>query len=236
MRVGIISDLHLPFSHVMYLRFVQDVFQAWRVNRVVFIGDIVDHHAISFHEHDADGLSAGDEFDASLEQVAVWRDAFPSALTCIGNHCARGFRMASKCGLPSRYLKGYSELFETPKWKWELEHKVDGVIYNHGTGCSGKKAAYNLAIQRRMSVVIGHLHSNAGVDYHTNTDSRIFGMSVGCGLDIGAYSFAYSKHSPVRPVLGAGVVIDGEMAVFVPMACSPGEKYHRARAKRRKAA
>lgn len=45
----------------------------------------------------------------------------------------------------------------------------------------------------------------------------IFGMNVGCLIDIKAYAMAYGKHCPRRPCLGAGVVIDGKTAFFIPM-------------------
>jgi hypothetical protein len=108
-----------------------------------------------------------------------------------------------------------------------MEHIVDGVLYTHGTGVSGKNAALNLALQRRSSTVIGHVHSFAGVQYHCNSTSRIFGMNAGSGIDIAAYSFNYGQDFPVRPVLGVGIVLNGKEAQFIPMPIGKGEKYRR---------
>ena len=109
-------------------------------------------------------------------------------------------------------------------------HIIDEVLYEHGTGSSGKDAAMNLAIQKRISTVIGHVHSYAGVKWHSNPKSRIFGLNAGCGIDCKQYAFHYSKAFPVRPVLGCGIVFNGDYAAFVPMPCGRGEKYHRSRA------
>ena len=214
----------------MYLRFVQDVFEKWNINRVHFVGDIIDSHAISFWEHDPDGHSAGAEADAASKSLEKWRAAFPKATVCIGNHDERHFRVAKKAGLPGRFIRAYKDVWETPKWNWDFSHVIDGVLYEHGTGTSGKDAAINRAMQKRMSLVMGHVHSFAGVKWHANEFNAIFGMNAGCGIDCRAYAFDYGKAFPIRPVLGCGVVLDGYHAYFTPMPCGKGERYSRTRA------
>lgn len=236
MRIGIVGDLHAPFVHPMYLRFCQDIFEAWQVDRVHFVGDIVDLHALSFWDHDPNGLSAEDEAVASVESVGQWYRTFPRATVCIGNHDERHYRVARKHGLPDRYLRSYADVWRTPRWNWRFEHEMDGVLFEHGTGTSGKDAALNLAVQKRTSVVIGHVHSYGGVKWHANPFDVIFGLNAGCGIDCKAYVFAYGKSFPIRPVLGCGVVIDGREAYFEPMACSRGAKYHRSRGMKKKRA
>lgn len=232
MRVGIVGDVHAPFVHPLYLRFCQDVFAAWRVNQVVLIGDIVDQHALSFWDHDPNGMSAADEARNAEPHVQAWYRAFPRAPVCIGNHDERHFRLARKHGLPDRYLKSYAAVWQTPAWRWDYAHEIDGVIYTHGTNCSGKNAALNLAIGNRQSTAIGHLHYSGGVTWDANRRSRIFGINVGCGLDCKAYAFAYGRDFVRRPTLGCGIVIDGQFAYFEPMAIGRGERYHRSRAGR----
>lgn len=229
-RLGIIGDLHAPFTHPMYRNFIQDTFQQWGVNKVHFIGDIVDNHATSFHEHDPDGRSAGDEGELAQLEVAKWYKTFPKATVSIGNHDELQFRKARFFGVSNRFLKDYKTAWGTPGWDWQFEHIVDNTLLEHGTGNSGKDAAINLAIQKRMNVAIGHIHSWGGVKYHTNPTSRIFGINVGCGMDNQAYAFAYGRTFAVRPTLGCAIVLDGVHAYFEPMLCSKGETYHRRRA------
>ena len=99
-RVLVPGDLHLPFTHPKYLAFCKDVRRVWKTKEVVFIGDQVDAHALSFHEHDPDGMSAGDEKRAAKAGIAEWYKAFPKAKVCIGNHDARTIRLARKAGIP----------------------------------------------------------------------------------------------------------------------------------------
>jgi predicted phosphodiesterase len=233
MRVGIVGDVHEPFTYPTYLNFCQDTFQAWRVDSIVFIGDIVDNHAISFWDHDPNGLSAESEAERASVGLARWRKAFRKAKVCIGNHDERHYRTARKAGLPDRFIRSYSDVWDTPQWNWQMEHVLDDVFYFHGSGRSGKDAAFNEAVQRRMSIGMGHIHGFAGVKYHTNPTSKIFGINVGCGVDCKAYAFAYGKEAVTRPVLGCGIVIDGERAFFEPMAIGRGAKYDRSRAGKR---
>lgn len=227
--VGIIGDQHVPFCHPGYRKFCKDTFAKFDVDQVVNIGDVVDAHGLSFHEHDPNGMSAEAEASKAGEEIAEWQKVFPIVKVCVGNHDTRPFRVAKKAGMPDRYIRDYKTVWNTPDWDWQLEHKIDGVLYEHGTGSSGKDAAYNRAVSQRCSVVMGHVHSYAGVKYHANPFSRIFGLNVGCGIDIGAYAFDYGKMFPIRPILGCGIVIDGDFASFVPMPCGRGERYHRAR-------
>jgi len=224
--VGIIGDLHLPFTHPRYLAFVNETFKAWGVDRVVFIGDIVDHHCLGFWETDPNGLGPEREAQEALEQLDAWRRKFPEALVCIGNHDERQFRRARAAGVPDRYLRDYAEVWETPGWTWKFEHEIEGVLYQHGTGSSGKDAAIARAKENRISTVIGHVHSFGGVKYSTSERDRIFGMNVGCGIECSSYAFAYGKAFPVRPTLGCGVVVDG-IGYFEPMLCGKGEQWHK---------
>lgn len=233
-KVGCIPDTHFPFVHPLALEFVTDTFNQFKVNSVVHIGDVTDGHSISFHSHSPDGSSPGHEMELAQRHVDRWRRRFPKAKVCIGNHCARVFRMAENAGMPSKFIKNYKDIWATPEWDWQWEHFIDGVMYNHGTGCSGKNAALNAAIQKRTSLVMGHTHTYAGLTFHSNYRDRVFGLNVGCLIDTKSYAFNYGRDFPVKPVLGCGVVIDG-YPMFVPMKIGRGEKYHRSRAgKRRK--
>lgn len=235
-NLGIVGDLHEPFTHPMYRRFVYDTFSYFRVDRVHFTGDVSDGHALSYHEHNPNGLSAGDEYEITKAKVAGWYKTWPNSSVSIGNHDELLYRKARTYGLPEKMLKSYSQIWETPRWDWDFEHRVDGNLLTHGTGTSGKNGAINFAIQRRCSVASGHLHSWSGIQYHANSDSIIFGMSVGCGIDPRAYAFEYGKNFVVRPVLSCAVILDGVQPIIVAMPCGKGQKYHRSRAGRKKRA
>lgn len=230
MRIGIVGDIHEPFCHPMYRRFCLDTFAKYRVDHIHVIGDGADNHSISYHESDPNGLSAGYEYKVTKRALGLWYRSMPDATVSIGNHDALISRKAMTHGLPQEFFKSFNEIWGTPGWDWQFEHEFDGVLYTHGTGLNGKNAAINFAIKRRKSAVIGHIHSNGSCTYQANNDSRIFGLSTGCGFDSSTYAAAYGKFFVDRPVLGCGVVLDGDEAFFVPMKIGRGERYNRRRA------
>lgn len=215
----VIGDTHEPFCHRDYLDFCLETKKRFDCGKVKHVGDEVDNHALSYHEHDPDGHSASGEMALAMKRMKRWYKAFPRVDICVGNHSALPFRKAFTAGLPSRWLKAYSEVWEAPKgWRWALEWVDDGVLYTHGTGASGKNAALVQAEKNRMPTVIGHTHTFAGAQYHASRKDLVWGLNVGCGIDRKAYSFAYAKEQANKPVLGCGVVLeDGRIPLFIPM-------------------
>lgn len=215
---GVFSDTHFPYNHPNYLRFLQDTFKKHGVTDIICLGDLVDHHAISRHEKEPDAVGDITEFVAAKEEVEKYVEAFPTLTLTYGNHDSIPERQARSIGISTRYLKSFSELWDLPPtWKVVDEIIIDDVLYTHGIGCNGKDGAINKAIQERLSVAIGHQHSFGGCKYIANKRDIIFGLNVGCGVDIDALAFAYGKHSKYRPTLGCGIVYSNTNAIFVPM-------------------
>lgn len=213
---GIIGDTHLPFVHPRYLEFVRDTFARYGVGKVVHIGDWWDNHAMSYHESDPDGRSAGDEFMRALDMSQEWYETFPEVTWISGNHDNLPKRRVMSAGLTKRVLR--SNIYEIPKgWINREEVIIDDVHYSHGIGMAGINGHRNHAITKGMSAVMGHCHSFGGVAYVANPYQIMFGLNAGCGIDIEAYAMAYGKHFPNRPTLGCGIVFDPQHAMFVPM-------------------
>lgn len=216
--VGIIGDTHEPFCHPDYLNFCYETFNKFGVTKVVHIGDEVDNHALSYHENHSEHISASREADQALENLQKWFKTFDEVDVMVGNHSALPHRKATTAGIPKRFLKTHEEFWSAPKgWKWHIELDINNVRYTHGIGSSGQNGAINRAIRSRQSTVIGHIHSFGGVNYHANDKDIIFGLNVGCGIDVDAYAFEYGRPFVNKPTLGCGIVIDGSQGFFIPM-------------------
>lgn len=215
----IIGDTHLPFTHRNYLDFCVDTARRYKVGRVCHVGDLVDHHAISFHEHDPDGMSAGDEHKLATQQVKPWYKAFPKVYACTGNHDALIHRQAMKTGLPSKFLKSLKEVYGLPPgWRFNWEWRFGNWRIVHGTGTSGHDAAFKSAISARISTAQGHLHTSAGIKFHASTKDVLWGMQVACGIDRKAYAYSYGRNYKDKPLLGCGLVLEGgTLPMFQPM-------------------
>lgn len=227
-RVGIIGDTHEPACHPAYLQFIQDMFETWQVDTVVHIGDVVDHHAVSFHAHHPSCPGPSDEFELAKEQVAKWAKVFPKLTALVGNHDERILRLAASVAIPALYVKPFAEIWGTPGWSWVAQTVIDNVRYLHGTGMRGQRPAFLQAQRTGISTVLGHVHSTAGIGWMFGPTTRTFGLDTGCGVDDTHPAMEYGRHLVAKSALACGIVIDGHPYSEV-MPCCRGEPYHRSK-------
>jgi len=218
-RVMIIGDTHIPFEHPRYFDFIRQTYDEFQCDTMVHIGDVVDNHAISYHEHNPDGMSPGDELKQAIKTLETkWYKHFPNVKVCMGNHDELIYRKAMTHGLPKAAFRSLNEILQAPAgWIWNFSHEIDHVLYQHGTGTSGKTAHATRSMNNRQSTVIGHIHSHGGVAYVASNKDLIFGLNVGCGIRPTAYAMTYGRDFVNRPTLGCGIVLDGKHAFFIPM-------------------
>lgn len=217
--VGVFADPHAPFTHKGYIQFIKDTFRKHKVQRIVCLGDLFDQYCFSRHEKDPEAMNQHQEIDKACEVLKDLFKAFPEGELIPGNHDERLLKLACRSGIGRRFVQSYRDLFGLPKG-WNIHEKgliMDGVMYKHGEGCSGKNGALDAALHARMSVAIGHFHSLAGCQYQFNSVSTVFGMNVGCGVDEQSYAFAYGRNSKDKSILGCGIVFSESNATFVPM-------------------
>jgi predicted phosphodiesterase len=220
-RVLVIADTHCPAMHHGYIDFLISIFHKHKCTRVVHIGDLVDWNAISFHEKDPSMPSAADEFVAASKQVRALHKAFPEVDYLIGNHSALPERKAQSVGLPPEVILNFKTLWGLDGWEIHprfTDLLIDNVIYRHGDKeKGGQMSALKNAQAQFKSLVMGHLHAQAGINYHANQDGVVFGMNVGCGVDHSHPAMNYGRIYAARPVLGCGVVYSPKLAFFEPM-------------------
>ena len=208
-NVGIIADTHIPFERPEYLDFCAKIFNRCKCKTIVHIGDLVDNHAISYHEHDPNGKSPQDEIAETDNHLKEWFNTFPVLYLCRGNHDRLVDRKCRTSGLPDRVFKQFRDIWNFPKgWKDAFTWEFDGVLYTHGTGMSGDNAHINAAIRNRQSTVIGHIHHLSAMGYTASEKDCIFGMVVGCGIDRKTYAFEYGRDLPKKPIISCGVITD----------------------------
>lgn len=217
MIVLAIPDTHSPFMHPGAVDFLSEINKKWKPKKVIHLGDEADQHALGRWGADPDGRSAGDEHKAILKDIKPLYKLFPKVEVCESNHGKRPYRKAFEAGIPKAYIRNYPDFMESPAgWTWHDDIEIDGVIYQHGEGYSGKMGALKCALDNRRSTVIGHIHSFAGVQYSATKRDTIFAVNAGCLIDVKAYAFAYAKVYPHKPTLGAVIVIDGREVIFIP--------------------
>jgi len=211
-RVLVVGDLHAPFDLEEYLDHCKKVYDEFSCDTVVFIGDLLDSHFASFHETDPDGLGGGDELDIAIEHIQRYYEAFPEATILIGNHDRMAYRKAFSGGVPKQWVRDYKEVLNTPNWNYVNEYIIDNCLYMHGEGGTARTRYKS----EGQSVIQGHLHTQAYIEWLFSREERKFSMQVGTGIDFDAYAFGYAKRGK-KPALSCGVIINGSQAFLMPM-------------------
>lgn len=211
-NVLVIGDLHEPFCLDGYLEHCLKTYKEYNCNEVVFIGDIIDNHASSYHEADPDGHSAGQELELAVTKIQKWYNVFPNATVIIGNHDRLIMRKAHSSGLSKRWIKDYAEVLGTPTWDFRESIEIDDVLYIHGEGGTAR-ARVKSDLQ---SIVQGHLHTQCYTEWYVGAKFKIFGMQVGCGVNHKSYAMAYAKEHK-KPAIACGVILKGKTPINITM-------------------
>lgn len=207
-NVLFIGDLHLPFTAEGYLEFCRNQQERFNCGTVIYAGDLLDNHAQSFHNSDADGLSAKDELNLAIKQLEEWYRVFPKAIVLLGNHDRIVARKLFSVGVSQRWMKPLGEVLNTPNYTYVEQHIFNDVLYVHGEGGTALKKAQNELI----SVACGHSHTEGYVQFING--GKNFAMQVGCGIDFKSYAFAYAQRGKL-PVLSCGVVLN-QSPILIP--------------------
>ena len=216
--VLVISDLHIPYHHKDAFAFLKAIKKEFKPDTVINIGDLLDFHAISMHEHNPDLPSAGHELDISREYIKELEGIFPEVTEVDSNHSSLVYRRALKFGMSKQFLKPYGDFLGTRKWKWvdDMTLKLSNgkkCFFTHGRSADILKVSQTMG----MSAVQGHYHTKFVISYWANPDDIFFGMNVGCGVDHHHPAMNYGRVYAAKPILGCGVVYSPKLAFFEPM-------------------
>lgn len=211
-NVLVIGDIHEPFCLKGYREFVLDVYHYHQCTHVIFIGDTIDNHSVSFYDPDPDLHSPADELQRARRKLERWHDLFPNADVCIGNHEKRVFKAATKNRLSRAWVKDYADVLNTPSWVFSDELIYDNVRYIHGEGMNAERRA----LMTGMNTVCGDKHTQMFIKHIPQHGKNLWSMQVGCGLDRESKAAAYAVHHAPQ-IIGCGVVLNhGTMPILIP--------------------
>jgi hypothetical protein len=216
-RVLIISDLHIPYSIAGYYSFLKWILETKKPDIIINIGDEVDYHAQSMHDHNPDLDSAGKELDKSIIELQEGiHKLFPKMYLLESNHGSMIGRRASKSGIPVRAIRDLPDLYETPGWSWHEEILLltsSGPVYL----CHGKSGAYGkLAQATGTSAIQGHFHGKFEITYHRGPLGCRYNMFVGCLADQSSLAMAYGKNFTQKFINGVGFIKASGEPLLIP--------------------
>ena len=217
-RVLLISDMHIPYHHPDTLKFLRYLKDKYDPTRVICLGDELDKQALSYHDHDPDLPSAGDELRRSIPVIRELYEMFPVMDIVESNHGSLVWRKAKTHGIPRQYIKSYNDVLGVGDgWKWSFDLTIE---LPNGQKCyihHGKTSnVIQLSQQMGMNAIQGHYHEAYRIDYWGNPNGLFWGMQCGCLIDDDALAFSYNNVNIKRPVIGTGLIIDS-IPVLEPM-------------------
>ena len=216
-RILIISDTHAPFQHPDAIKFLAAIKEYYDPDRIIHIGDEIDNHSMSYHDHSPDLFSAGDELIKAREVIWQIEDLFPKVDVLESNHGSLWYRKAKTHGIPREAIKTYEEILKTKQWKWHMELIVrlpnkQPCYFHHGRSANVLTASQHYG----MSFVQGHYHEKYCIQYWGTSERLNWGMNVGCLVNDHALAFEYNNSNLKRPVIGCGMIIDSQPKL-IPM-------------------
>jgi len=209
-KVLVISDLHIPYHHKDAFAFLSEIKKEFKPDFIINIGDLLDFHAMSMHDHDPDLPSPGDEMTRAREYVKELESLFPEVVEVESNHSSMVYRRALKSGMSRQFLKSYGDFLGTKKWTWQDDLTItlpnkQRCFFTHGRAADVLKVSQSMG----MNAVQGHYHTKFLISWWANPDNLFFGMNVGCLINQKSLAFAYAKNFKTRFILGCGMIIDG---------------------------
>ena len=217
-----ISDTQAPYHHKDALRFLKAVKEKYKPTDVVQIGDLVDNYRFSEWDQAAEAMGLMEEVSGSRQFINQLGELFPKMTVILGNHDLRYYRRAVKAGYPIEFIVPLEKILKFPKgWTTCKQYKVNTalgpVLFEHGhENKGGKTKGEKSVLSNEASTVIGHYHTEAGIEWISTTDHLRFFMVVGCLFDSKSIAAAYASGNKRRVLLGTSLIING-MPHWEPM-------------------
>ena len=194
-RLGILSDIHLPYHDEEALKAAIQKLKDEKVNGVLLNGDTIDFYQLSFHEKDPRVRS----FAYEIEVFHKFLEYLKQELDCpiyfkIGNHEDR-YNRYMRLKAPELLDIPNFDLAEVLQFGKYGVIKIDSLqrikagkftIY-HGHEFKGSGGVYParwLALKSKISSAVGHFHKDS--EYHfTDSDGKDYVChSFGCLCDL----------------------------------------------------
>ncbi len=203
--------MHIPFHSVYLIPFLRAVKKKYKPDKVVCLGDELDLHGSSFHDHSPDLHSPKDELEMSIPTLRLLYKIFPEVDVLESNHGSLYYRRAAASYIPKRVIKPYRDYLEAPKgWRWHADlvlYASDGnpIYFCHAQSADALKNSKN----KSMNYVQGHHHSKFSINYWANSLNLYWGMTSGCLIDYKSLAFEYGRTILDKPIIGCSLISNG---------------------------
>lgn len=208
-NILVIGDTHMPYHNANYLEFCMMLQKKWDCGKIIHIGDVLDFQSTTFHTPSPDGLSPYYELELAKLEVARWAKAFPEMVVTLGNHDRRISRKLFDSQISSQWQISMKDVLNV-NWDFRTDYEYNNIYFCHGEGASARITA----LQKQMSSVQGHRHSESYIDYPAK---GLFAVQTPLGVDRKQLAFEYCKTDPKEWLIGATVILDSQTPIIERM-------------------
>lgn len=194
-RLGILSDIHLPYHDEQALSVAVEYLKGRNINGLLLNGDTLDFYGLSTHEKDPRKRKFGEELECFKEFIKWIKQELDCPIYYkIGNHEYRYERWM---------MHKAPELLDIPNFKLEevLEFGANGIIkiesmtkiqagklnIYHGhefKGSGGVNPARWLSLKAKVSSCVGHFHRSSEFVWRDSNGSVFVCYSFGALCDL----------------------------------------------------
>lgn len=214
-----ISDDQAPHEHQDELAFLKALKNKFKPTRVIHIGDEADNTASAVgYDVNPDLDSAGPELLKTREKLRKLYKLFPKVDVMISNHLLRIFKKFKKAGLSKLFMADLHKIYKLPK-TWKYHNKLVLNLPNTGPcliqhGHQGDAMKYSRS--HGISVVSGHLHSKAYIQYWKDSLRKLrFAAQIGCMIKNKSEAFDYNKDDELYPIYSTLVIKNGYPIIVI---------------------
>lgn len=197
-KIGLISDLHIPYHDLEAIRVCFEYFKKEGINTLYINGDLVDFYQVSRWSKDPLRKTMAFEIEQVLEFFEFFREIFPKCKIYwkLGNHEERfehymQSRAKELIGVPNFSME---EIFELDKYKINLvggRQKTKAgklnIVHGHEFGqsiFSPVNPARGLFLRAKASIIAGHNHQTSEHNESDINENPTSCWSTGCLCDL----------------------------------------------------
>jgi predicted phosphodiesterase len=220
-KVGIMSDVHVPFHSMSALTCVIKYFREEKIDCLIMNGDIFDFYSISRHEKEKDLRDFAKEIEMGRNFLQKIRDLFPTIPIYykMGNHEARWQKYLNEQAeeFAALHEMQFEQFFRLDKLNmiyipdWQGIELADLLIL-HGQelmagGMNPSQSTFNKTF---CNTLIGHVHRTTSTIKKDGFKNFIHSYSTGCLTQLSPKYYPFAQHN-----WGAALVniVDGKTKV-----------------------
>lgn len=205
-NIIVLGDTHIPYNHPEYFEFARHIQRKWNCGKVIHIGDVLDFHATTYHQPHPDALSPYYEMELAKLEIEKWKAAFPEMVVTTGNHDRRVSRKMYDSQISSQWQKSIADVLEV-NWQFVNDYVYNDIYFCHGEGVTARVTA----LQKQMSAVQGHRHSESYIDFPAK---GLFAVQTPIGVNRNSLAFNYGRMDPREWLIGVTVILDSKTPVI----------------------